>query len=65
MMTRKGKQFHDLATSLKKCFLGGDVFAEQLEKGDDEFLTFLEHTLGLEGDNMFRFSVMDTFKKAM
>lgn len=60
-----GKEFRDLATSLKKRLLGGDVFAEQLEKGDEAFLKFLEDTLGLEGDKMFRFSVMDTFKKAM
>lgn len=61
----EGKELHDLAKSLEKYFLGGAVFAEHLDKGDDEFLKFLEHTLGLEGDKMFCFSVMDTLKKAM
>lgn len=65
LFEHKGKEFRRFAERVKKYHFEGETFAEQLEKGDDNFLSFLERICGLNGDGMLRYSIMVSFKKVM
>lgn len=65
LLQRKGNEFHEFAARVRRFSFDGEIFAEQLEKGEESFLSFLEHRCGLNGDVMLRYSIMVSLKKVL
>ena len=64
VITKKGEKFHEIAKDFKEADFSGKRLVEQLSKGDDHFLKFLQQDCGLDGA-LCRISLMGTLKDLM